>query len=471
MKKLITKTFYFIREYFVLIAFLAATSFYLFSQSQSIKFGSDRDVIPGYQGWTGDPDTLTVHIDTSFSAEEKDSIRTAISRWNEAGSVPKMKESSDSPADITFTRHTFVSDTLGLCTNSTDANGDVTSSTIQIGEDQGGLSLNELATHELGHALGLNDTDETANPSDAMKGTGPTNGTDGALSAHDSTELAAASAAAVAEDIDENVALNPMALLPGEFAMLDFDLGEVFPPEIIDQTVILVSPIGDPHLFVESAFIEANLLRVGVFSDPIHGSGNLYLSVELLFPEPYSPMRFWGTHYIHMFPAEPVTFECPFTFNEDDGYVHIDWVDQCTYPLEHPLRVELIVDGSEHIYQRGGGNYTLMLEPGPHMIELYVDDYQINHAYFVQDILVTGIQETEKVIDYVVYPNPFSKVCHFECLNESSITVYDISGNVVSEIQKGINQWKPSQNLPFGIYFIQFNDGHNTKTIKVIYRN
>ena len=83
---------------------------------------------------------------------------------------------------------------------------------------------------------------------------------------------------------DEKVAMNPMAIMPGTFAMLDFDLGEVFPPDIIDQTGVLVSPIGDPYLFVESAFIEANLLRVGVFSDPTHGSGKLYLNVDLLFP-------------------------------------------------------------------------------------------------------------------------------------------------------------------------------------------
>jgi len=152
-----------------------------------------------------------------------------------------------------------------------------------------------------------------------MKGKGPTNGSDGALSAHDSTELAAASAAAVAEDTDKKVAMNPMAIFPGTFAMLDFDLGEVFPPEVIDQTAVLVSPIGDPYLFVETAFIEADLLRVGVLSDAVHGSGKLYLNVELLFPEPYPIMRFWGIHYIHMFPAEPVTFECPFSFNEDDG--------------------------------------------------------------------------------------------------------------------------------------------------------
>jgi hypothetical protein len=471
METKITNSFSFIRKYFALIALLVAGSIYLFSQPQGKSLGADRDVIPGYQGWTGDPDTLTVYIDTSFTAEEKDSIRTAISRWNDAGSVPRLRETSDAPGNISFTRHTFVSDTLGLCTNSTDANGDVTSSTIQIGEDQGGLTLSELATHEIGHALGLADTEEAANPSDVMKGTGPTNGSDGALSAHDSTELAAAGAAAVAEDTDEKVAMNPMAIMPGTFAMLDFDLGEVFPPDIIDQTGVLVSPIGDPYLFVESAFIEANLLRVGVFSDPTHGSGKLYLNVDLLFPEPYPVMHFRGVHYINILPAEPVTFECPFSFNENDGYVHINWVEQCTYPLQHQLRAELVVDGTEHIYQRGGGNYTLMLEPGPHVIELYVDDYQVNNAYYAQNILVTGVPESEKAIDFVVYPNPFSQLCRFECPDDARIIVYDMSGNVVKDLPGGTKYWKPSIDLPFGIYFIQFIAEDQIKTLKIIYKN
>ena len=438
-----------------------------------MRLGSDRDVIPGYKGWAGDPDTITIHIDdSSYSDAEKDSIRTAISRWNDAGSVPKIKEVDDPPANVTVVESDTLSDGIaGMCKWSTDGNGDVTGGTIYVNDDTSPLSLKEVVTHELGHAIGLDDVTAAANPTDVMKGSDTTNGSDGNLSAHDSTELAAASAAAVAVETDKKIAMNPMAILPGEFAMLDFDLGQVFPPDVINQTGVFVSPIGDPYLFVETAFIEENLLKVGVFSDPMHGSGRLYLSVELLFPEPYEPMHFWGTHFIHIFPAEPVTFECPFSFNEDDGLVHIDWVEQCTYPLEYPLRAELVVDGTTHYQQRGGGNYTLMLEPGPHVIELYVDDYQINSAYYVQDILVTGVPEVGKMVDYVVYPNPFTQVCKFECPDETRIAIYDISGNMVGEIQEGIKHWKPSPNLPFGIYFIQFKHANQTKTIKVIYKN
>jgi len=470
VKKLLTISIKFIKKHFILIALFVAASIYLFSQPQIKGLSSERDVLSWYKGWAGDPDTITVHIDTSFTAEEKDSIRTAINRWNDAGCIPRMQETSSAPASITFTRHTFASDTLGLCTNERDDNGDISSSAIQIGEDQGGLSLTELATHELGHALGLRDTDEEANPSDVMKGTGPTNGTDGDLSAHDSTELAAAGAAAVAEEIEKNVALNPMAIMPGEFAMLDFDLGQVFPPDVIDQTGIFVSPIGDPYLFVETAFIEEDLLKVGVFSDPMHGSGSMHLSVELLFPEPYEPMHFWGTHFIHMFPVEPLTFECPFTFNEDDGLVHIDWVEHCTYPQGHPLRAELVVDGITHIHQRGGGNYILNLAPGSHLIELFVDDYQVNSAYYSETILVTGIPEKKEVPNYVAYPNPFTDFCQFECPDNTRITIYDISSKLISNLGTNTKHWKPAQNLPKGIYFIQFKNGTHTKTIKVIYR-
>ncbi len=472
MKKFTTNSFTFLKRNILIIGVLFATALLVFSQPQDLRFGSDRDVIEDYEGWAGDPDTITIHIDdSSYSDAQKDSIRAAIDRWNGAGCVPKLKEVDAPPANVSIEK----SDTLssaGLYEWTTDADGNVTEGKIYINDTTDPLSLKEVVTHELGHALGLDDVDQTANPSDVMKGTGPSNGTNGDLSAHDSTELAAASAAAIAvPDVEKKNAVNPVkAITPGEFQMLEFDLGEIFPPEIIDQTIINVSPIGDPYLFVETAFIEENLLKIGVFSEPIHGSGRLYLEIELLFPEPYEAMFFWGTHFIHITPAEPVYFECPFTFNEDDGFVHINWVEECTYPLEHPLRSVLVVDETRLYQQRGGGNYTIPIEPGEHLVELYVDDFQINNAVYSQMIIVTGNKENKiQKENYVVYPNPFEEICKFDCPDNCSIKVYNITGNIVENLQEGAKQWKPSSELPFGIYFIQFYDEKNTKTLKVVY--
>ena len=453
-----------------LFGILFVVCFYLFSQP-GLKLGSDRDVLSGYQGWAGDPDSITIYIDSTFTATEKDSVRTAINRWNAAFCVPKLKEVSSKPANITVIPSSTLPDSIpGECITNFDASGDNESAIIKISDNTLPLSLKEVATHEIGHALGLADTDGTANASDVMKGSGPGNGTDGGLSAHDSIELAAAIAAAII-DIEEEAAVNPsMAINPGQFAFIDYDLGTVFPPDIIAQTVILVSPVGDPYLFIEVAFIEENLLKVGVNSDPTHGSGKIYLAVDLVFPAPYPPMNFRGTHFIHISPAEPITFECPFSVSQYDGLVHIDWVEECTYTLEHPLRSELVVDGTTHYYQRGGGNYTVVLEPGEHLVELVVDDYQVNHAYYSQIILVADVPEyEERITNYAVYPNPFSDVCKIEYPDGSRVNIFDISGNLVSHLQEGTKQWKPSPDLPFGIYFIQFCDKNKTKTRKVIY--
>jgi hypothetical protein len=95
----------------------------------------------------------------------------------------------------------------------------------------------------------------------------------------------------------------------------------------------------------------------------------------------------------------------------------------------------------------------------------------VNSAYYIQDILVTGVPASEKAIDFVIYPNPFSQLCRFECPTDTRVTIYDISGNIVSEIQDGIKYWKPSPDLPFGLYFIRFEAGGQIKTVKVIYKN
>ena len=454
----------------ILFGVFFVASFYLFSQPD-FQLVSDRDVISGYQGWAGDPDSITIYIDSTFTAAEKDSLRIAINRWNAAFCVPKLKEVSSKPANITVIGSSTLPDSIpGECITNIDASGDNESAIIKISDITLPLSLKEVCTHEIGHALGLADTDGDANPSDVMKGSGPGNGTDGGLSAHDSIELAAAIAAAII-DIETETAVNPpMAIEPGQFAFIDYDLGTVFPPDVIAQTAISVTPIGDPYLFIEVAFIEENLLKVGINSEPNHASGTIYLAIDLLFPDPYPAMHFRGIHYIHISPAEPVTFECPFSFSQNDGIVHIDWVEECTYPLEYRLRSELVVDGTTHYNQRGGGNYTLVLEPGEHLVELVVDDYQINHAYYSQTILVTGVPEyEEQITNYTVYPNPFTDGCKIEYPDGSRVNIYDISGNLVSHLQEGTKQWKPSPDLPFGIYFIQFCDKNKTKTRKVIY--
>jgi hypothetical protein len=58
----------------------------------------------------------------------------------------------------------------------------------------------------------------------------------------------------------------------------------------------------------------------------------------------------------------------------------------------------------------------------------------------------------------------------FECPENSQITIYDISGSLIADLGSYNKQWKPSPDLPEGIYFIRFKDKTQIKTIKVIYR-
>ena len=103
------------------------------------------------------------------------------------------------------------------------------------------------------------------------------------------------------------------------------------------------------------------------------------------------------------------------------------------------------------------------------MVELFVDDYQVNRAYYSMDIVATGIPDAAKSLSYKIYPNPFTDFCQIAYPGDMQIKVFDISGKLVEILQKGEKKWKPSPDLPHGIYFVQFIDDKTIKTRKVIY--
>lgn len=75
-------------------------------QNMFLKDGDrTKEVLNGYIGWVNNPDSLNVYIDNTWTDAEKDSCRTAIQRWNDAGCTPKFKEVSDfSDANINITK-------------------------------------------------------------------------------------------------------------------------------------------------------------------------------------------------------------------------------------------------------------------------------------------------------------------------------------------------------------------------------
>jgi hypothetical protein len=361
------------------------------------KPGHTRDVIAGYNGWAGNPDSLAVYIDDTWTAAKKDTLRAAMARWNNAGSVPKFKEvTKAADAKITITQGDPGAGNAGLYSGNTDADGKVTGGTITIAEDTSPLSLKEVATHELGHAIGLDDTDQAANAGDVMKGSGPSNGSNGNLSKHDSTEMRQAGAAitALAEAPKERRrAISPeQAIMPGQFEELIFPLSDFF----LFTMELIVEPIADDLCFVEYFFIEGDQLHVGLFTDPMHGSGKLYLDVSFITPDGI-PVEFWGVHFINIFPVPPIEFSCPFEVIQSGDLVHVNWVDLCTYPSTNPLHSRLIVDGNTYFEVKPNGDYAIKLEQGPHTLDLFVDDFQINSASYSMDIFVEFIQECPTV--------------------------------------------------------------------------
>lgn len=372
----------------LLLAFTVIHAVFAFSYLSAQKFELPRDVIEGYVGWAGNPDTVTVHIEDTFTAAEKDSVRVAINRWNAAGCKPALKEVSSAPANIVITEGDPGDGNAGVYDWETDADGKVTKGKITI-RNNPIPGLVETATHELGHALGLDDVDHEANPGDVMKGNGPSNGTNGNLSQHDSTELKAAMASVtpIANPADRNKkrALAPNnAMLPGQTSNLLFDLGQVYPP----ATLIQVTPVDDPLVNVNFSVFEGNTLFVSVTVLPPHGSGKFYLNIHILPPLPIPSKTIIGYHFVHITPVPPISFNCPMEIYQDEaGRVHVHWKDLHTYPLPNPLRGMLVVDGFKHYLTRN--DLTLDLPAGPHLFELFVHDFQVNSAYSALDFEVT----------------------------------------------------------------------------------
>lgn len=451
-----------------------------------------KDVKSWYVGWANDPDSLGVYFDSTWTQEQKDSLDAAMQRWNAAGCVPKFKQvSSPDDAHITITRAPEPLGCAGECVTSRRNHDDkVVSAEITISPDHNSppnpVSLTEVVTHELGHALGLKDTDENANPGDVMKGMG-TNGSDGHLSKHDSLEMrqAAENITYFGEDKpDYRYAIFPdKAIMPGEYSILTFLLPNFYPP----GSIVMVEPMHNDMLFVEMAMLYDNFLEVGLFTLPEHYSGMIYLNVQTLTPD-NEEYQCIGVHYVNQFPAPQIAFDCPFSIMEYEGRYLIDWEAFHTYPFANPLRATLFVDEIIAYDVKPNGNFFIDLAPGEHVLELFVDDYQVNNAYHSMSYIVIQEIQINEVSDYEPYPGENLRVYgeHFgeftpECAVEiNGIVFHDVitywsdnevffsfpyfpPGEALFRLMKNPVEWSNPVELfiiqPETAYFILPNEG------------
>ena len=451
--------------FFCLIFFTMSS----FGQQGNYQVKSFLDYFYAFKGWYGHPDSLKVWIDPNFTPEQKADIEAAMARWNAAGAHPKyvLADSWDDHQVCIF-RNDNLPGGGGTCQNiwMDTPNGRFIYHSIISIDTNGDLSVLEIATHELGHAQGLCDS---PNPADAMYGGPWGNGTNGALTLEDKLELIRANAYSWIPWQCYAVA-PPIALPPGGPGALVFDLNVLYPPDVIAASLVEVSPFYDSLMTVTSTALVDGFLEVGVSIDATHTNCTMGLLVNLMPPEPYEPVLFVGMHYINEDPVPLTDFECPFEIYEENGNVHVDWTEMCTYPFEGELRAELIVDDTLSYLNKGGGNYTIQLEPGNHYFKLHVDDFQVNSAESSEYFLVTGLPHLQiNRAPLEIYPNPFSDKCTFNCVSEGDVRIYDINGNLVSQGYGRIHEWDPSGNVAAGVYFIRAHINGQPIECKVVY--
>ncbi len=68
----------------------------------------------------------------------------------------------------------------------------------------------------------------------------------------------------------------------------------------------------------------------------------------------------------------------------------------------------------------------------------------------------------------IVYPNPVKELLHIESDAEASVTVYDITGNIVLEEENILNGDIDIRHLPAGIYVIQVRISEKTNIFRIV---
>jgi hypothetical protein len=241
------------------------------------KYSPVKDVDPLYKGWAGNPANVGVFIDDSWHDTLKVKIRTAMNRWNNEGCKPKFVEVNNAnEAKIIVTKGPANQKAAGdIKIIHETPSKKIHSATIIIAPNTAPLTLEEVATHEFGHSLGLDDTEPDENPNDVMKGADVSNGSNGNLSVHDKTQLKAAMGLSEKADIPKKKSNFLTAILKAINQPFKYDIGIPVPPTSIPE----VTSFDDDLIEINEVNIIGDELDISVYIDPSHGSGIFFLDI------------------------------------------------------------------------------------------------------------------------------------------------------------------------------------------------
>jgi hypothetical protein len=433
--------------------------------SEQIRF--PKDLITGYGGWVGNPDSITVRImpgPPAFTREDSVAIGKAIKKWNDTNSHPKFKLVTSGDPKVSITRNDNIAG-LGVTTPHPNWN-QLDSCSVKVDTDDG-VPVFNILLHELGHCLGLDDTTDDL---DVMEGHAPVPDD---FSKHDLDETTASAAVIGVSDGVRKAVEPEKAIMPNDVQDIRFPIDDLIPSGSWEQAYCFVQSL-DSGVYIENHFLDsiAGMMVVTVYVEPMHADGQFYLHTSVMLPGKPDLKTFLGMYYVNHIPADPVTFECPMDIYMLDGLLHIDWVAYCTYPFGDQLRSSLQVssaDGQFGVKIFPDGDYVLDLEPGEYTFTLYVDDFQVNSASSTENFIITGIDNEPAISPVKLWPNPFTDKCNLALEEEGKIRIFDGNGKLVYETIGKDLVWEPLDALNPGLYFVQAVCDDRVYCSKIVY--